>query len=177
MNEVQHMRHNTLFMVIASLVLIAGLAAAGCTQAGSTGTSASAGTDVQGSADGNGNVAAGPASSGGQNGGLAGNYPGQGTGRDNRGQGGFFNETRINAAAAKLGISADTLSASLNSSVNSTNGRPDMNAAAGKLGVTQQQLADALGFTGGVGTPYNGTRTRGSMNRSAGQGPGGQPPA
>ena len=175
MNEVQHMRHNTLFIVIASLVLIAGLVTAGCTQAGSTGTSASSAAPATGSVDGNGNVAAGPGSSGGQNGGTPGGYTGGNSGRQDRGAGqGFMNESLISATATKLGVSEDTLKAALNSTANSTTGRPDFAAAAQQLGITQQQLTDAFGFpAAGFG---NGTRNRGSRNGSVGQGPGGQQP-
>jgi len=183
------MKQNTLFIFIASLVLVAGLVLAGCMQGSGTDNSAAAGAPAQGSGDvtaapanpsdstaGNGYAAA--TDNGGQNSGSStGTNPGTDTGRPNRGiggQGGFMNETRISAAAVKLGISEDTLKTALNSTTNSTTGRPDFTAAAQQLGITQQQLTDAFGFpAGGFG---NGTHTRGNWTGMRGQGYGGQQP-
>ena len=158
------------FFIIASLILVAGLVAAGCTQTDS-GASPSSGNPAPGSGEGSGNMAAGPA--GGQNDGYPMDNPTGSSSRQFRGQEEFLNETRIGDAAAKLGVSADALHDALNSTAD---GRQDMDAAAQKLGVTREQLTGALGFPAGSEGAFNGTRMRNGGNTTAGQGPGGQPP-
>jgi len=160
------MKQNTLFIIIASIVLIAGLVVAGCTQSSDTGASKSTGTAASGG---------GSAANNQQNAGP-GQEPVSGGQSRGQGQGGFMNETRISETAAKLGVSADTLKEALDSTTNSTSGRPDMNAAAQKLGITQQQLADAFGFNEAGGGAFNGTRLQGKGNWTGQQGPDGQRP-
>lgn len=180
------MKQNALFILIASLVLVAGLVAAGCTQGSGTDTSqaAAAGNPAAGSdtaaqapaqapGGGSASVATAPSGNGGQGAGQSGSYPGAGSGQyQGRGQGGFLNESRLSAAATKLGVSEDALKTALNITATGMNGRPDFSAAAQQLGITQQQLTDALGFPSGV--TLGGNHTRDNWTGTPGRGPGGQ---
>jgi len=120
------MKRTEFLTFLISLVLVAGLMAAGCVS--------SSGNTQQ------------PAS-GAENNGQAMNPPavnaGVGAQQQFRGFGFLSNETRISEAAAKLGVSQDALREALNSTAG---GRPNLTAVANQLGVTTQQLADALGF-------------------------------
>jgi len=183
------MKEPVRIILIISLVLLAGLVTAGCTESSSTDVSQSAGTPaaVSGSdaspssgnpvPDAGSNAAAVTGSTGNDqpDTGQAGTGQSPGYGHAGRGQGqGFMNESRINAAAGKLGVSGDALKNALNGTSNSTSGRPDFAAAAQQLGITQQQLTDAFGFpAGGFG---NGTHSRGNWSGTPGQGPDGQIP-
>jgi len=169
------MKKPVLILLITSLVLVAGLVTAGCTQSSSTDVSQSAGNQAPGSADGSGTPAAGLGSDW-QNGGHPGNYAGGNASHQSRGPGqGFMNETRISNAAVTLGISEDALTTALNSTASSSMGRPDLTAAAQQLGITEQQLTDAFGFpaAGGFG---NGTPVRGNWSGAPGKETGGQQP-
>jgi len=182
------MKQNALFLIIASLVLVAGLVVAGCTQGSGTDTSqeAAAGNPAAASENaaqapaqapggGSASVATVPSGNSGLSTGQSGSYPGAGSGQyQGRGQGGFLNESRLSAAATKLGVSEDALKTALNITATGTNGRPDFSSAALQLGITQQQLTDALGFPSGA-TP-GGNHTRGNWTGTPGQGPGGQMP-
>jgi len=127
------MKKTELLALVISLVLVAGLMAAGCVSgSGNTQQPASG-------AENNGQPVNQPA-------GNAGGGPPQ----QFRGSGFLSNETRISEAAAELGVSEDALREALNSTAG---GRPNLTAAADQLGVTPQQLMDALGIPAG-GYPH-----------------------
>lgn len=118
----------TSLILIMALILAGSLIAAGCLQdSGSTASTAQPTSASQ------------PATPAGT--------PAVTDGQHQARSGGFAsNETRIAAAAAKLGVSEDALRQALNSTAG---GRPDFASAAQQLGVTQQQLSDALGIPSG----------------------------
>jgi hypothetical protein len=141
------MKKISILAILAAALLVAGIITAGCTQdAGSgPGTAGNSQQYTPGSGD-----TSPPAGSGG-NGNS--NYGG---GRQAGGQNLPANQTLLNDAAAKLGVSEQDLQNALTSSVNTTSGRMDLSAAAQQLGITQQQLTDALGL------PAGGFRGRGN---------------
>jgi len=126
------MKRTELLTLTLSLVLAAGMMAAGCVS-GSGNTASGAGNTGQAVNTPAGNAGAGPQ-------------------QQYRGLGFLSNETRISEAAAKLGVSEDALREALNSTAG---GRPNLTTAAEQLGVTTQQLMDALGIPAG-GYPHRG---------------------
>jgi hypothetical protein len=152
------MKKTSIIALLAAAVLVAGIITAGCTQdAGATGPGSSGDSQQYTPASGGDNLPSGTGGS--QSGGYAGNTSGPGGNRQFHGQDFLTNETMLNAAAGKLGVSEQDLKEALSSTTNSTNGRPNFTAAAQQLGVTQQQFMDAFGF------PAGGFRGRG--NRTA----------
>jgi len=122
-----------LLAFIISLVLAAGLIAAGCVS--SSGNAQQSSSGGQPSVSSTETVASGA-----------------GAQQQFRGSGFLSNETRISEAAAKLGVTEEALREALNSTAG---GRPNLTAAADQLGVTPQQLTDALGIPAG-GYPHRG---------------------
>nr|WP_320162020.1 hypothetical protein [uncultured Methanoregula sp.] len=158
------MKKTSIIAVLAAAILVAGIFIAGCTQdAGSS--SVTPVTSQQYSSPGMANSQ--PAGNGGsQSGSYAGNRSGTGGNRQFSGQSLLSNETRLSAAATKLGVQEQDLKNALTATTNATSGRPDLSAAAQQLGVTQQQLTDALGFpAGGI----RGNRTGGAATPGSGQ--------
>jgi hypothetical protein len=148
------MKKARIIALLTTAVFLAAVIAAGCTQE-ATGTSA---------------VPAGNSQQVSQPGGISlppsGNDAARGSGpggdRQFSGQNFLTNQTRIAAAADKLGVSASDLQNALDWTKNATSGRPDLNAAAQELGITRQQLSDALGIPATNRTRsggYNATRT------------------
>jgi hypothetical protein len=134
------MKKTTVLVLVTSMVLVAGLFAAGCLQAGGNDAAPQSGGQALGP---NQDPAAGNAGAGSQN-------ISSGAGADSRhqvrGSGMFQNATQIDAAATKLGVTGDALRSALNQT---PGGRPNLTAAAEQLGVTSQQLSDALGIPAG----------------------------
>ena len=81
-------------------------------------------------------------------------YQGSGQGQ---GQRPLPNATVLAGAAIKLGIPESQLETAL---TGPSGGRVNVTAAAQQLGVTPQQLAEALGISGGGQAPRNSTRSR-----------------
>jgi hypothetical protein len=138
------MKKDVSSILVISLVLIAGLAVAGCVRdSGTTGAQ--------------------PGTSAGQLQGPQDNA--SGSAWQFRDPGMLSNVTVLTAAAGKLGVSEQELQDALESTKNATSGRPDLNAAAQKIGVTRQNLTDALGFPAGGGRfrggGYNATQVPG----------------
>jgi hypothetical protein len=159
---------NSIILVFAAAILVAGVVIAGCTQASDSGP-ASSGTSQQvsptdtgtGSPSDNGGSQTGSASgtstganpSSGNGGSYSGSYSGN-TSRQYQGQGFLTNDTLMNAAATQLGVSEQDLKTAL-TPANGT--RLNLTDAAQQLGVTPQQLRSALGF--GAYGGYHGNRT------------------
>jgi hypothetical protein len=128
--------------VMAASILFAVVLIAGCTQEAGNPVLAPPGDSGQYS---NGNGGIRPQS--GIPGGYAGNM--SDPGRQFRGQNFLTNETLLIAAAGKLGVSEETLRNALDTTMNTTSGRPDFTRAAQQLGITQQELTDSLGLPSG----------------------------
>jgi len=141
------MKKTSIIGILAAAILVAGIFIAGCTQdAGSS--SVTPVTSQQYSSSGTANSQ--PAGNGGsQSGSYAGNRSGTGGNRQFSGQSLLSNETRLSAAATRLGVQEQDLKNALTATTNATSGRPDLTAASQQLGVTPQQLMDALGFPSG----------------------------
>ncbi len=169
---------NSIILVFAAAILVAGVVIAGCTQASDSG-SASSGTSQlvsptdtgNGSPSGNGGSQTGSASgtgtganpSSGNGESYSGSYAGN-TSRQYLGQGFLTNDTLLNAAAAQLDVSEQDLKSALTPTSGT---RMNLTSAAQQLGVTPQQLRSALGLgaTGG----YHGNRTAVAATSGSGQ--------
>ena len=122
------MKRNTIIILIASLVLIAGIIVTGCVQNNGSSSEQSPGTS--------------------QPSGIAGTLGGS-PHQGYYGAGMLSNVTLLTTAAGKLGVSEQDLQNALTSTEDSTTGHPNLTAAAQQLGVTRQQLMDAFGFPAG----------------------------
>ena len=154
----------SIIAVLAAAIFVAAIITAGCTQD----TGSSSGSPANGqqyTTSGAGNTPP-SGNAGSQSGGYAGNSGSPGGSQQSRMQGLLTNQTRLAAAAATLGVSESDLQNALNSTVNTTNGRPNLAAAAQQLGVTQQQLMAAFGFPAGG---YRGNRSPAMATPASGQ--------
>jgi len=173
---------NSIILVFAAAILVAGVVFAGCTQATDNGSGSSgasqqvspAGTGAGSTSDDGGSQsgsASGTSQQSSSNG--MGTGPSSGYGESHNGsyagntsrQSFLTNDTLLSAAADKLGVSEQDLKSALTPT---NGGRPNLTAAAQQLGVTQQQLMDAFGFTARNGT-YQGNRTRMAATPGSGQ--------
>ncbi|WP_321507800.1 hypothetical protein [uncultured Methanoregula sp.] len=135
------MKKNTIIVLLAAAIIVAGIFTAGCTQDASSGSTSAGNSQHYSTSGGDNRTSA--AADGSWNSGSNGN-------RQFSGQSYLTNETLLAAAAGKLGVSEQDIKNALDSTKNATSGRPDLSAAAQKIGVTPQQLTDALGIrTGG----------------------------
>ena len=146
--------------LLAAVLLVAGILTAGCTQDAGSSPGPAGNSQQVAPASGDTNPPAVPA------GNANGNY---GNGRQFGGQNFLTNQTLLNDAAGKLGISEQDLQNALTSTANTTTGRPNLNAAAQNLGITQQQLMDALGFPAGGFQGQNFLTNQTLLNDAAGK--------
>ncbi|MFZ1897565.1 hypothetical protein [Methanoregula sp.] len=148
-----------IIVVLASVLLVAGVLISGCTQGTGSG-SGSAGNSQQVSPAGTGNS---PSSGNGGSPGssYAGNM-GNGS-RQYAGQRFLTNTTLLTAAAAQLGVSEQDLQ---NALTPQSGQRMNLTSAAAQLGVTPQQLQAALGFPAGG---YHGNHTAAMATAGSGQ--------
>jgi hypothetical protein len=134
------MKKASIITFLAAAILVAGIITAGCTQTASSDSSPATNSQQYSS----------PGRDTSPPGGNAGYRNSSfGGSRQFSGQNFLTNQTLLNAAADKLGVSEQDLQNALSATTNTTNGRPDFTATAQQLGVSQQQLLDALGFSAG----------------------------
>ena len=146
------MKRNSIIALIAAAILVAGIITAGCTQDAGSSPGPAGNNPQYTPASGDNSPPSGTTGNGNSN---------YGSGRQFGGQNLLTNQTLLTTAADKLGVSEQDLQNALNSTVNATSGRPNLNAAAQQLGVTQQQLTDAMGL------PAGGFRGRGNTTAPA----------
>ncbi|WP_292370904.1 hypothetical protein [Methanoregula sp. UBA64] len=161
--------------VFATALLVAVVIIAGCTQDSGSASGSSAGTTAgtsQQAAPGSTDTGTSQDTSGSQSvshgvgtlGSQTSGYSGNASRQYSAGQNFLTNETRLSAAATKLGVSEQDLKNALTPA----NGqRVNFTDAAAQMGVTPDQLRDAFGFP--AGGAYHGNRTAPAGTPATGQ--------
>jgi len=151
----------SIIMLLAAVLVLAGVLVAGCTQNSGSTPAAAANSPPSASAG------TGSSPSSGNGGSYGGSYAGNGSYGNHQfgGSPNFLtNETLLSAAAAQLGVSEDALKTALTPQ----NGqRINFTDAANQLNVTPAQLRAALGFQ--AGTFRHGNQSMAMMTPASGQ--------